>query len=59
LKSEIEEKNAIINELQMKLDNKLKMISNDLAKESESESESEDDTVWETESDSDSDSDSE
>jgi hypothetical protein len=59
LKSEIDEKNAIINELQMKLDNKLKMISNDLAKESESESESEDDTVWETESDSDSDSDSE
>jgi hypothetical protein len=55
----------------MKLDNKLKMISNDLAKESESESEddtvweteseseSEDDTVWETESESDSDSDSE
>ena len=54
LKSEIDEKNGIINELQMKLDNKLKMISNDLAKESESESE--DDTVWETESDSDSDS---
>ena len=52
LKSEIDEKNAIINELQMKLDNKLKMISNDLAKESESESE--DDTVWETESESDS-----
>jgi hypothetical protein len=52
LKSEIDEKNGIINELQMKLDNKLKMISNDLAKESESESE--DDTVWETESDSDS-----
>ena len=60
LKSEIDEKNAIINELQMKLDNKLKMISNDLAKESASESESasasesasesEDDTVWETES---------
>ena len=59
LKSEIDEKNAIINELQMKLDNKLKMISNDLAKESASASESEDDTVWETESESDSDSDSE
>jgi hypothetical protein len=62
LKSEIDEKNGIINELQMKLDNKLKMISNDLAKASESESasesasESEDDTVWETESESDSDS---
>lgn len=60
LKSEIDEKNGIINELQMKLDNKLKMISNDLdlAKESASESasESEDDTVWETESESDSDS---
>ena len=54
LKSEIDEKNGIINELQMKLDNKLKMISNDLAKASESASESEDDTVWETESDSDS-----
>ena len=52
LKSEIDEKNAIINELQMKLDNKLKIISNELAKESESESE--DDTVWETESESDS-----
>ena len=52
LKSEIDEKNGIINELQMKLDNKLKMISNELAKESESESE--DDTVWETESESDS-----
>ena len=60
LKSEIDEKNAIINELQMKLDNKLKIISNDLAKasasetESASESASEDDTVWETESESDS-----
>ena len=54
LKSEIDEKNAIINELQMKLDNKLKMISNDLAKASASASESEDDTVWETESESDS-----
>jgi hypothetical protein len=54
LKSEIEEKNAIINELQMKLDNKLNMISSnsELAKESESE----DDTVWETESESESES---
>jgi len=61
LKSEIDEKNAIINELQMKLDNKLKIISNelDLAKASESASESEDDTVWETESESESESDSE
>jgi hypothetical protein len=56
LKSEIDEKNAIINELQMKLDNKLKMISNelDLAKDLAKESESEDDTVWETESESES-----
>jgi hypothetical protein len=58
LKSEIDEKNAIINELQMKLDNKLNMISkwsemdSDLAKKLESESE--DDTVWETESETDS-----
>ena len=57
LKSEIDEKNGIINELQMKLDNKLNMISNksELAKESESE----DDTVWETESESESESESE
>jgi hypothetical protein len=54
LKSEIDEKNAIINELQMKLDNKLKIISNELDKASASASESEDDTVWETESESES-----
>lgn len=54
LKSEIEEKNAIINELQMKLDNKLNMISNKSELAKELESESEDDTVWETESESES-----
>ena len=56
LKNEIEEKNAIINELQMKLDNKLNMISNKSELAKESESESEDDTVWETESESESES---
>ena len=54
LKSEIEEKNAIINELQMKLDTKLNLISNKSELAKESESESEDDTVWETETDSES-----